>query len=93
MTIATDKPAIQQVAAYYNRGEEIPWQRVYGWNDEAHVRFNHAPHIRKEVQCATCHGPIHEGTVARRNVNMTMGFCVNCHNENKAPVDCLTCHF
>src|SRR4029077_14810750 len=32
--VATDKPAVQQVAAYFNRGEDIPWQRVYGWNDE-----------------------------------------------------------
>ncbi len=40
-----------------------------------------------------CHGDIAGGTVAQRNVNMTMGFCVNCHNQNKASVDCLACHF
>jgi hypothetical protein len=57
-TIATDKPAIQQVAAYFNKGEEIPWQRVYGWNDEAHVRFNHAPHLNASIQCAKCHGDV-----------------------------------
>ena len=51
-TIATDKPAVQQIAAYFNRGEDIPWQRVYGWNDEAHVRFNHAPHLAASVSCA-----------------------------------------
>ena len=92
-TIATDRPRIQQLTAMRERGDDFVWQRVFGYAPAAHVRFNHAPHIRKEVQCATCHGPIHEGTVARRNVNLTMGFCVNCHNENKAPVDCLTCHF
>ena len=92
-TIATDRPRIQQLTAMRERGEDFVWQRVYGYPPAAHVRFNHAPHIRKEVQCATCHGPIHEGTVARRTVSLTMGFCVNCHNENKAPIDCLTCHF
>ena len=91
--IATDKPEIQKVAAYEMRGEEIPWQRVYGWTDEAHVRFNHAPHIRAEVQCATCHGDIPQMTVARRVVDHTMGFCVSCHQERGASNDCVTCHY
>ena len=38
------------------RAIEIPWQRVYGFTREAHVRFNHAPHIRASVDCSTCHG-------------------------------------
>ena len=91
--IATDKPEIQKVAAYEQRGEEIPWQRVYGWNDEAHVRFNHAPHIRAEVQCATCHGDVPQMTVTRRVVDHTMGFCVSCHQQRKVSNDCLTCHY
>ena len=91
--IATDKPEIQKVAAYEQRGEEIPWQRVYGWNEEAHVRFNHAPHIRAEVQCSTCHGDVPQMTVARRVVDHTMGFCTSCHQERKVSNDCLTCHY
>jgi len=27
-TVAKDKPAVQQISEYFNRGEEIPWQRV-----------------------------------------------------------------
>jgi hypothetical protein len=92
-TIATDRPRIRQLTAMRERGEDFVWQRVYGYPAAAHVRFNHAPHIRADVQCTTCHGNIAEGTVARRNVDMTMGFCVNCHNERKASIDCLTCHF
>lgn len=92
-TIATDKPLIQRILDYSNRGEDIPWQRVYGWVDEAHVRFNHAPHIRAQVECATCHGDVAQMTVARRVIDHTMGFCVKCHIEKKAPIDCLTCHF
>jgi hypothetical protein len=92
-TIATDRPRIQLITAMRKRGEDLVWQRVYGYAPTAHVRFNHAPHIRAEVGCATCHGNIGEGTVATRNVDLDMGFCVNCHNEKKASVDCLTCHF
>jgi hypothetical protein len=90
--IATDKPRIQQITAQSEKGIDMAWQRVFDFYPESHVRFNHAPHIRANVECATCHGNIAEQTVARRNVNMTMGFCVNCHNQNKAPVDCLVCH-
>ena len=92
-TIATDRPRIRQLTAMRERGEDFVWQRVYGYAPAAHVRFNHAPHIRADVGCSTCHGNIGEGTVATRNVDLTMGFCVNCHNEKKAPIDCLTCHF
>jgi hypothetical protein len=91
--IATDRPRIKQITAMKNRGEDFVWHRVFNYTPQAHVKFNHAPHIRAKVGCTTCHGPIGEGTVAQRNVDMNMGFCVNCHNERKAPVDCLTCHF
>ena len=91
--IATDRPRIQQITALSEKGIDLAWQRVYGFSNDDHVRFNHAPHIRAKVECATCHGNVGEQTVAQRSVDHTMGFCVNCHNERKASVDCLTCHF
>ena len=91
--IATDRPLIKQVTAYSEKGVEIPWQRVYGFTQEAHVKFNHAPHIRAKVDCAQCHGDLSKQTVAERSVDHTMGFCVNCHRQKNAPNDCLTCHF
>ena len=91
--IATDRPRIQQITAMRDKGLDLNWQRVYGFSPTDHVRFNHAPHIRAKVECATCHGNVGEQTVAERSVDHTMGFCVKCHNERKASVDCLTCHF
>jgi hypothetical protein len=91
--IATDRPRIQQITKMQAEGRDLAWQRVFGYPTEAHVRFNHAPHIRAEVRCETCHGNIGQQTVAQRNVELTMGTCVNCHNERKAPTDCLTCHY
>ena len=91
--IATDRPLIKEVTGYSEKGIEIPWQRVYGFTHESHVRFNHAPHIRANVDCATCHGDLSKMTVAERAVNHTMGFCVNCHRQKNAPNDCMTCHF
>jgi Cytochrome c7 and related cytochrome c len=90
--IATDKPLIKQVTGYSEKGIEIPWQRVYGFTREAHVRFNHAPHIRASVDCSTCHGDVANQT-AERAVDHNMGFCVNCHKQKNASNDCLTCHY
>lgn len=92
-TIAADRPRIREIAAMFAEGRDFAWQRVYGYVPQAHVRFNHAPHLRADVECATCHGDIASGTVAERNVDLTMGFCVNCHQEREASIDCLTCHF
>ncbi len=91
--IATDRPRIQEMAALRDKGLDLPWQRVYGFSADDHVRFNHAPHVRAKVECATCHGDVAGQTVAQRDVEHTMGFCVNCHNERQASVDCLICHF
>jgi len=91
--IATDAPRIQQLTENYNNGIDLQWQRVWGFAQSDHVKFNHAPHIRAEIDCSTCHGDIAAGTVAQRTVDHTMGFCVNCHLENEAPTDCLICHF
>ena len=91
--IATDRPLIKEVTSYSEKGVEIPWQRVYGFTREAHVRFNHAPHIRANVDCSTCHGDVGKQTVAERSVDHNMGFCVNCHTQKHASNDCLTCHF
>ncbi len=91
--IATDRLEIKKVAAYMARGEEIPWQRVYDFSPSAHVKFNHAPHIRAKVACASCHGDMKQQTVAVRAVNLTMGYCINCHKQRKVSIDCTTCHF
>ncbi len=91
--IAVDRPEIKKVAGYLERGEEIPWRRVYGFSPSAHVKFNHAPHIRAGVACASCHGDMTKQTVAVRAVNLTMGYCLACHRQRKASIDCTTCHF
>jgi len=91
--IATDRPLIKEVAGYSTKGVEIPWQRVYGFTHAAHVRFQHAPHVRASVDCAVCHGDLANQTVAERVVDHNMGFCVGCHRQKGAPNDCLTCHY
>lgn len=90
---ATEKPEVRKLAAYFSRGEDVPWQRVYGFSPTAHVKFNHAPHIRAGVQCSACHGDLSQQTVAVRAVKLTMGYCLDCHRSRQASTDCTTCHF
>jgi hypothetical protein len=91
--VATDKPEIKKMAALLARGEDIAWQRVYDYSPAAHVKFIHAPHVRAKVECITCHGDMRQRTVAMRTVDMTMGFCIDCHKLKKVSVECQTCHF
>ena len=93
MAIDTNNPEIKKIAAYQSRGEDIPWVRVYNYSPSAHVRFNHAPHIRAGVNCATCHGDMTKQTTAERKVNLNMGFCVECHKQKRVSIDCATCHY
>lgn len=91
--LARNKPEVKKVIAYAEKKEEIPWQRVYSFSTNAHVKFRHAPHYRANISCATCHGDLTKATVATRAVNFTMGTCVSCHRQRNASQDCATCHY
>jgi hypothetical protein len=91
--VATDRPPIELLTSYWERGEEPVWQRVTGWDDEDHVRFNHAPHVNQGVECAACHGDVGQMTVAEPVIEHTMGFCINCHEQEEASTECIACHF
>jgi Cytochrome c3 len=91
--LATTKPEIQKLAAYAARGREVPWQRVYGFDRKALVKFQHAPHFRAKIDCARCHGDMTQATVAEPLVKHTMGTCLSCHRQNGASEDCAACHY
>ena len=69
---------------------EIQWNRVYTLPD--FVRFPHRPHIANGVACQACHGPVEtmDRVVPVKHINM--GFCVDCHTQRKATLDCVACH-
>jgi hypothetical protein len=91
--IAAQKPEIKKLTAYSDKGQDVPWQRVYWFYPVKHVRFRHSPHIRARVGCEECHGDLSQQTVAVRSKDLTMNFCLNCHWAKGVPVDCTTCHY
>ena len=53
---AQDNPEIAKLHDYARRGQPIPWVRVFKVPEFA--VFPHKPHVRFELACQTCHGPI-----------------------------------
>ena len=90
--VATDKENIKKIRDAYADGKPIEWVKVHMLPD--HVQFNHSAHIAKGVNCSTCHGPIETMAKVYQYSDLSMGWCVNCHRqpENKAPLNCTTCH-
>lgn len=83
---------VKQVQEYSARRIEAPWVRVYGFEQSALVKFQHAPHVRSGVECKTCHGEVEKMTVAQPVVKHTMGTCITCHRQRNASTECSACH-
>jgi len=70
-------------------GEEKPikWVKVHNLPD--HAYFNHAQHyVVGEIECQECHGQIQEDyTVAGQFAPLTMGWCIDCHNNTAVKMD------
>jgi cytochrome c2 len=70
-------------------GEENPikWVKVHNLPD--HAYFNHAQHyVVGQIECQECHGQIQEDyTVAGQYAPLTMGWCIDCHNQTAVSMD------
>jgi hypothetical protein len=87
-SIKTDSPAIKTLADYHKREEDVPWARVYRIPD--YVFFSHKVHVNEgKATCETCHGPV---DVMRRERDISMATCMDCHRARKASIECNFCH-
>lgn len=93
--IGPDSPAIQQVRAYWERQQAIPWVRLYRL--PGFVQFSHRPHLAAGLNCEGCHGD-----VGAMEVTVTvpyykqMGWCLACHEQQSNPLpltECQICHY
>lgn len=89
--VITEHPQLVKEKSHLDTREPVPWLRIYYVPD--FVKFKHQPHIVfGKIDCTVCHGPV--PTMDRlRKVDFQMGFCIGCHKERKAQIDCyLGCH-
>jgi len=89
--VATDKEAIKFLTEKYEKNEPIEWVKVHDLPD--FVRFPHKRHVQAKLACQECHGKVEEMTVAEQHAPLQMGWCVECHKQKKAPINCYTCHY
>ena len=67
MVDSTDRPELEKLKGYWERGEEIPWVKVHDLPD--FVYFSHKRHVRAGVDCTECHGRrqgVHDRRPARQ---------------------------
>ena len=102
VSIGYGNKEIQKINQYWEKKKSPEWIRVHNMPD--HVRFSHAPHIKalldqgqpSKMACTYCHGDIDKMDVVAQQKSLNMGFCVNCHRENKekgAKINCGNCHY
>ncbi|HEX9675781.1 MAG TPA: cytochrome c3 family protein [Anaerolineales bacterium] len=94
-TIAVDRPAVQELMAYWEAQAPIPWAPVSQMAD--FVYFSHQPHLGAGLNCETCHGEVGSMSVLRPVNAMDMGWCLECHLDQPAQkvgrlTDCIACH-
>jgi predicted CXXCH cytochrome family protein len=84
-------PEIVREMDYYRTNTPVPWVQVY-WVPDI-VKFKHQPHIVfGKLDCTECHGDVQSMDRLRR-VDFKMGFCIDCHKQKQAKIDCyLACH-
>ena len=90
VSIATDKPAIQELKKFADSKQPIPWARVY--QIPTYVIFSHQRHLEAGFTCAQCHGPVAERDALWKETDLSMDGCMACHKAHKGGVGCTSCH-
>jgi cytochrome c7-like protein/class III cytochrome C family protein len=91
LAIKKDSPHIQLLADYHSKATPVPWKRVYRIPD--YVFFSHKEHLKSaKATCETCHGPVRERDVMRKEKETSMAACMDCHRTAGASLACDFCH-
>jgi hypothetical protein len=90
--VRTDRPEIQKLTRYWDDKEPVPWNRVHRIRIRNYIYFSHKRHVKAGVQCEQCHGQLAVMATVRQVNSLRMGWCVSCHVESGAPLDCTICH-
>jgi len=89
--VMTESEEIKKLKEYHDAQEPIPWILVHHLPE--HAQFNHERHIKAGVGCQNCHGQVQQMEEVRKMSGFKMGWCVSCHRENGASIDCAVCHY
>jgi hypothetical protein len=88
--IITSYPPLIDLKNYYDSNTPVEWIKVSNLPD--HVHFYHDIHIASGFDCLRCHGDIANMDRVVLVNKFEMGFCIKCHRDQKASIDCFNCH-
>lgn len=86
--VGRNLPPVGQLRSAWEEGQTIAWNRVYKLPE--FVQFTHQPHLRNDVACQVCHGPVEEMDRVYKYSKLTMGWCLECHRNRPQPGDVAT---
>jgi predicted CXXCH cytochrome family protein len=84
-------PIIYILQTHYSKGEPVEWKKINTFPD--HVHFFHGIHIAKGFDCGRCHGDVAAMDRIVLEHKFNMEFCIKCHKDEKATIDCFNCHY
>jgi hypothetical protein len=90
LTEEAEEERIRELAA---SGEEDVFRKLFRLPDN--VYYSHRRHVGiGGLECVECHGAIAETETPPRIplVDITMDFCIECHEDRGVPSDCTRCH-
>ncbi len=77
--IWTNSPLLQPLRDSYEKGVPLQWSKVNKVPE--FVYFNHSIHIKRGIDCNTCHGPVQEMNMTWKGKAFFMSWCLECHRE------------
>ncbi len=75
---------LRAVHESWESGESIPWAKIHRLPD--FVYFNHAAHVNRGVSCVSCHGRIDTMEKVYQAKELSMAWCLECHNNPDANI-------
>ncbi|MBI3895737.1 MAG: cytochrome c3 family protein [Acidobacteria bacterium] len=79
-----------KVLKYWETKQPISWVRIHALPN--HVYFSHKRHVLGGIACQSCHGDVQLVDRVSQQAPLTMGWCLQCHEQRGAPRECETCH-
>jgi hypothetical protein len=83
-------PEIKKMLDSWDAKKPIAWVRIHTLPD--FVYFSHKRHVLKGIACQECHGEIQRMERVSQVSPLTMGWCLDCHEQRGGPRDCDVCH-
>src|SRR5262245_5369328 len=94
---------IRTLKEHWKDQTPVEWIQIHRLPE--YVQFQHLAHVRRGIACQQCHGKVEEMDKVYLapdtkwwpwllpTQKLEMGWCIQCHRENGASQDCVTCHY